>query len=65
MNVTRSVSEGVLLLNAGRNGTDGRGSLYCESLIRGREQYHLPRSRFGLLGREASQIPHDNGLHAH
>jgi hypothetical protein len=28
------------IVNAGRNETFGRGSLYCESLIRGREQYN-------------------------
>jgi hypothetical protein len=30
---------GRFIPNAGRNETLGRGSLYCESLIRGREQY--------------------------
>jgi hypothetical protein len=42
-----SVSEGEIL-NAGRNETFGRGSRYCESLIRGREDKVRPRLRFGL-----------------
>jgi hypothetical protein len=34
-----SSSAKAVIPNAGRNETFGRGSLYCESLIRGREQY--------------------------
>jgi hypothetical protein len=31
-----------IIPNAVRNETFGRGSLYCERLIRGREQYNFP-----------------------
>jgi hypothetical protein len=30
-----------MILNAGKNETFGRGSLSCESVIRGREQFFL------------------------
>jgi hypothetical protein len=57
-----------LILNASRNETFSRESLYCESLIRGREQYKVlttfsrsPRSdRFELIARSSLADDYSN-----